>query len=286
MMKSKIKSAAISLLASSVIMFGCSSDDAAPAASVPSGAVTITDANAVTVVTDAIATGIQILDLLELATAAQITLPVTPGNVLGLARTKIDAIDGAGVASLPTGVLLPPEPCTGGGEVIVDITSTPTSDSGSVTLVNCIELGITLNGVINFNSTSDTPATGDFSDTLTGNISGSDGVDTASLTGLDFNETGNNISGDFSINTFTFAADVTGGEGFLFELDAAIAGNNSNTCPDSGAVLVTGSSNTRGKGTIVPGISIDNDIRVEVDDGSGAFVEATGSPVSCTTVFQ
>jgi len=112
------------------------------------------------------------------------------------------------------------------------------------------------------------------------------GVDTATLSGLSFSETGNEISGDYTISTYTYAVDFGGSEGFLAELEAPIVGNNGNTCPDSGAILVTGSDDTQGKGTIVPGISVDNDIRVEYKDSTGTFVEATGSPVPCTTVFQ
>lgn len=274
-----------STLVTSTIMFGCSSDDSAtPAATVPAGAVTITDANAVQVVTDTIATGNELLNLFELATAVDINLAVTPGNIVNLVLEKMKDTVGTSVVSTPTGVIIP-DTCTGGGDVIIDVTSTATSDSGTVTLIECIELGITLNGLINFNSTNDVPNTGDFTDSFSGNISGSDGVDTATLTGLSFNETGNDISGDYTINTYTFSADVNGTDGFLSELETPIAGNDGSTCPDSGSILVTGADNTQGKGTIVPGISVDNDIKVEYKDAGGNFVEATGSPVPCTTVF-
>ena len=285
MMKSKLKPAAISLLASSVTIFGCSSsDNAVPTASVPTGAVTITDANAVQVVTDAIATGNQLLDVVDAATAIDINVALTPGNILGLVFNKLDNASGTSVVAVPAGVIIE-DTCSGGGDVIIDITETTTTASGSVTLIECSELGITLNGTVSFNSTFDTPNTGDFSDTITGNLTGTDGVDTATLSGLSFSETGNEISGAYTISTYTYAVDFGGSDGFLTELEAPIVGNNGNACPDSGAILVSGSDDTQGKGTIVPGISVDNDIRVEFKDSTGTFVEATGSPVSCTTVF-
>jgi len=274
----------ISLLFSSLTIFGCSSDDSAGGgATVPSGAVTITDANAIEVVTDAIDTGVALLDIVDLATAVDIDQAPTARDIIDLVIDKTKNISGTTVVSTPTGVAFS-EPCTGGGTVSGDITSTATTDSGTVTFTDCVELGITLNGTVNFNSTTDVPDAGDFSDTLTGNISGSDGVETATLSGLSFNETGNDFDGDFSINTYTYSADFTGGDGFLAQLLTPITGIEAATCPDSGSILVTGSNNTQARGTIVPGTSV-NDVKVEFNDGSGTFTEVTDSPVPCTTVF-
>jgi len=270
-----------SILISLLALLGCSSDDDPVA---PPSAVTITDANAVQVVTDAIVTGNQLLDLLEQATAVEIGRTLTPRDIINLVLDKTRNISGTSALSTPTGVIIP-DTCTSGGDVIIDITSTATTESGSVTLINCIESGITLNGVVSFNSTNDVPSIDDFSDTLTGNITGTDGVDTVAITGLNFNETGNDGTGAFSINTYTYTAAITGDEGFSSKLLAPIVGNNMNTCPDDGSILVSGAAGTQGRGTIVPGVSIDNDIKVEFNDGSGTFVEATGSPVPCVTVF-
>jgi hypothetical protein len=108
------------------------------------------------------------------------------------------------------------------------------------------------------------------------------------LSGLDFRETGNDGSGEFSINTYTFSVDFTGGGGFLAQLQAAIVGNERQSCPTSprsGIVLVTGANNTKSRATI----NDNGTVTIEFDDGSGTFTEVTepapGSPFPCADFF-
>jgi len=278
--------AVTSVLISLLSIFGCSSSDDSGGAAVPTGAVTITEANATQVVTEAVITGSALLDIVEAATAVEIDQALTARDIIDLVADKTKNISGTSAISTPIGVIVPiNETCTDGGTVTGSSDETPTSSSGTVTFTNCSELGITLNGTINFNSTNDVPGTGDFTDTLTGNISGTDGVETVSLTGLSFSESGNTISGDFTISSYTYSVDFSGGGGFKTELTASIVGIDGAACPDSGGVLVSGADSTQARGTIVPGISVDNDVKIEFNDGSGTFTEVAGSPVPCTTMF-
>jgi hypothetical protein len=155
-----------------------------------------------------------------------------------------------------------------------------------VTLNNCNEYGVILNGTFTFSSTYN-PETSDYSDSIQGNISGSlEGI-TFSLTNLVLTETGNYETGDYSIDQYTYTADSSAGGGFFVELLAAIVGNDFDySCPKSGIILVTGANNTQAKATIN-----DNDtVTVEFNDGSGTFVEVTtpppGSPYPCDYFFS
>jgi hypothetical protein len=124
---------------------------------------------------------------------------------------------------------------------------------------------------------------------MTGNLSAADSTITTTLSGLIINETGNDLTGEFSLNTYTFALDYSTGGGFLAQLLAPIVGNELQVCPvspRSGIVLVTGADNTQGKGTI----NSDGTVTVEYNSGSGAFVEVTdpppGSPYPCANFFD
>lgn len=266
------------ILFSSLSIFGCSSSDDGGGTAVPTGAITIIEANAKQVLTDAIDGGTSLLDAVDFATAIDVDQDPSAMDIIDLAMDKAKNMDATSALSTPTGVVFS-DTCTGGGTFSGDVTETLTSLSGTVTFTNCIELGITLNGSITFNFTENL-TTGDYTDSLSGNLSGTDSIDTLILSGLSFNETGNNISGAFSLNTYTFSADDTAGGGFLVQLLAAIVGNDQVTCPSSGIVLVTGANNTQAKATINA-----NTVTVEFNDGSGTFTEVTGSPFPCTDFF-
>ncbi len=277
-----------SILLSALAIFGCSSSSdsggGTPTATVPAGAITITDTNATGVVSAAILTGTALLDIVDIATAIEVDQALTARDIINLAVDKAKNTDSTSIVSTPTGVVVPiNETCDGGGTVTGSSDETATSSVGTVNFNACTELGITLNGTVSFNFTENI-STGDYTNILNGNISGSDGVDTVTLNGLSFNESGNNSSGNYSLNTYTFSADFTGGGGFLVQLLAAVVGNDFQSCPDSGIILVTGANNTQAKGTVVANSPV-NDVKIEFNDGSGTFVEVAGSPFPCTSVF-
>jgi hypothetical protein len=280
------RSAIPAILLSSILTFGCSSDDdgGSPGASVPANAVVITEANAYETVVSAIGIGSTLVD------AVPVVVDITPSpSYREIIEFVVDKAKNAGGSSdisvsIPTGIE-ETYPCSGGGDITINSTDTDTSSSGTVVINNCIESGITLNGSLTFNFTYNLE-TYAYTDSIQGNISGNLGEQTFSLTGLVLNETGNEMSGDYSINTYTYSVDSSVGGGFLVELLAAIVGNhNVYGCPSSGIILVTGANNTQAKATI----NSDNTVTVEYNDGSGTFTEVTtpppGSPYPCEDFF-
>lgn len=273
-----------SLLFSILAIFGCSSSDDSGAAlpAVPSGAVTITDANAKLAIQNAISGGTTLINVLPVGVAVE--QAPSARDIIDLVIDKTKTLQGSLLQNIPTGVLIdPPIQCSGGGTITGDATESETSASGTITFNNCIESGITINGTITF-SASRNLVTGAWSLTINGNLSGTQSVETVTLSGLSYNETGNDFTGEFSLNTYTLAIDFTSGGGYLVQLLAAIVGNELEVCPAtprSGIIQVTGANNTRAKGTI----NSDGTVTIEFDDGSGAFTEVTGSPFPCSDFF-
>lgn len=271
-----------SIVFSLLAIFGCSSSDdggGSSLPSVPAGAVVITDANAQQVVADAISGGTALLSLVPYAVDSD-QAPAAR-DIINLAVDKSKSLRGTSVLSTPTGVQID-EPCSGGGSITGDVTETSTSVSGTITFNACTESGITINGTITINASID--ASENWTLSISGNLSGSDGAITTTLSGLSFNETGNDVTAEFSINTYTFAVDLTGGGGFLVQLLAAITGNENETCPASprsGVVQVTGADSTKAKGTI----NSNGTVTIEFDNGNGTFTEVPGSPFSCLDFF-
>ena len=282
------RSAIPAILLASLISYGCSSDDdsggAAPGASVPANAVVITEANAYETVVSAIGIGSSLVDAVPVV--VEITPSPTYREIIEFVTDKAKNAGGtSGISvSIPTGIE-ETIPCSGGGEITINSTDTETSSSGTAVINNCIEGGITLNGSLTFNFTWNLE-TYAYSDSIQGNLSGNLGEQTFSLNGLNLQETGNELSGDYSINTYTYSVDSSVGGGFLVELLAAIVGNDfDGQCPVSGTILVTGANNTQAKATI----NSDGTVTVEYNDGSGTFTEVTipapGSPYPCENFF-
>jgi hypothetical protein len=270
---------------SSLSTVGCSSDDSASAPAVPANAITISESNAKQVVSDAVVGGEALDSTMDvIITGADIDDGLKAG---GIAQRVVDEAMNMGgtsadsVVSTAAGIVVD-EVCTGGGTVTGNVSETETSISGTITFTSCTELGVTIDGTVSFNASSD--AASNWSLTLNGNLTASDSDKTVSLNGLAYNETGNDLSGDYSINTYTYTAEIPNG-GFLVQLQAPIAGNESATCPSSGAMLVTGADNTQAKATI----NLDSTVAIEVNDGSGSFTAITtpapGSPYPCADFF-
>ena len=277
-----------SVLISSLAIFGCSSSGGGDGGTfVPANAIVITEANAYEVAVDAISGGQALLGAVPVA--VNIDQKLYPRDLIDLAAEKINSLKGSFIQSIPSAVAIEPIFCSGGGSITGDVTETATSISGFFTFNSCIEAGITIDGTIDFSTSID--ASENWTLTMTGNLSATDGVETMTLSGLSFNQTGNDVSGEYSINTYQFTVDFTGGGGFNVQLQADILGNEFKTCfdnpssPRSGIVLVTGGSNTKSRATI----NADGTVSIEWDDGSGTFTEVTipapGSPFPCSGFF-
>ena len=281
--RSTSRLAITTLFISSLAAVGCSSDDSSSAPAVPTDAITISESNAKQLVEDAMLAG----EAVEIAadgitTGVQAYTNATTGDVIRMLIEKIDNMSPTPSINYPTGIVVD-EACTEGGTVTGDITETETSANGTLTFTSCIELGVTINGTISFSASID--AASNWSLTVNGNMTASDSDKTVSVNGLAFNETGNDLSGDYSINTYTYTAEIPNG-GFLVQLQAPIVGNESVTCPASGIMLVTGADSTQVRATI----NSDSTVRIEVNDGSGTFTEITtplpGSPYPCADFFS
>jgi hypothetical protein len=253
-------------------------------ATVPANAVVITEANAYATVVSAIGIGSILVD--SVPYLVEITPSPSYREIIEFVADKAKDLAGSSNISvtIPTAIV-ETYPCTDGGDITINSTDTETGSSGTLTINNCVEGDITLNGSLTFNFTWNLE-TYDYSESIQGNISGNLGEQTFSLNGLVLNETGNEMSGDYSINTYTYSADSSAGGGFLVELLAAIVGNHIVPgCPASGIILVTGANNTQAKATI----NSDNTVTVEYNDGSGTFTEVTtpppGSPYPCEDFF-
>ena len=267
-----------SILVSSLAMFGCSSsDDGAAAATVPPNAVTITEANAKDIVSQATIGGSTLINLVPVA--ASVAQAPTASDIIELASGKIKDLARSAALNIPVAEVVN-IPCDT-GSITGNETSTDTTSSGTITFNACVFGSITLNGTITFSASSN-PTNLNWTLTMSGNLSGTANGITTSLNSLTLNQTGNDNTFEYSINTFTYAIDYTGGGGFLVQLLAAIVGNEADTCPRSGIVLVTGADSTKAKGTI----NGDGTVTIEHDDGSGTFVEVPGSPFPCTDFFN
>ena len=287
MTRISLKLYAASILITSLAIFGCSSGGGDGGTFVPTNAVIITEANAYEVAVDAISGGQALLGVVPVA--VNIDHKLSPRDLIDLAADKINSLKGSFIQSMPSAIAIEPIPCTGGGSITGDVTETATSISGSFTFNSCIESGITINGTINFSASID--ASDNWTMTMSGSLSATDSVETMTLSGLTFNQTGNDGSNEYSINTYQFTVDFTGGGGFNVQLQAPILGNELKTCfdnpssPRSGIVLVSGGNNTKSRATI----NADGTVTIEWDDGSGTFTEVTipapGSPFPCSDFF-
>ena len=270
---------------STLAMSGCSSSDdgGGTAATVPPDAVTITEANAKEIVAQATIGGATLLDLVPVAT--NVAQAPSASDIIDPVVDKVIDIRKSPDLNIPVGEEIN-IPCDT-GSITGTGTETETSASGTISFNECVLGTITLNGTITFNASIDL-STQDWVLDLAGNLSGTEGTMTTTLSGLVINETGNDETFEFSINTYTFALDYTGGGGFLVQLLAPIIGNEMQTCPispRSGVVQVVGADNTKAKGTI----NSDGTVTIEYDNGSGAFIEVTepppGSPYPCSDFF-
>lgn len=270
----------VGLLGSALALGGCSSSDDSPApgATVPANAKTITATNAPDTVTEAIGIGTSVLDA---AGAVEITQTPTAMDIINMVEDIVENRSSTSSLNLPTGVTDTFD-CFVSGTITYTYTETATSESGSVTFVNCDDgfgAGV-INGKINY-SDSWNNDTGAYTQTANGSVTINISGLVITFSGLNFNQTGNFISYDYTINTFTYSISSTlSNTGYLAQVTAPITGNELNSCPDSGQVTVTGASNTKARGTISGSFVI-----MEYNDGT-SWMPASPSSVSCSSIFQ
>ena len=233
------------LLGAALTLTGClggssNNDDAKnKGASVPANAITITAANAEATVASAIAKKGMVSAL------GTVSVPsLTLGEALELVkkiRKSSSAIPATAIGVTDT------QNCTGGGKVTVTSTVSGNTDSGSVKFENCIEEGFTFNGTLSYSDTYD-PSTTVYSETTSGNLSATGSDATISFNGFDFAANGNSTTAHYTVTKFTFALDFTAngsaGGGFLVELTAPIVESTGDSCPESGAIKITGANST------------------------------------------
>ena len=275
-----------SVVISTLAMFGCSSSDdgGGTVAAVPASAVTITETNAKDVVSQATLGGAALVDLIPVV-GADLALAPSANDIIVLAVDKVKDISNVTALNLPVAEEIN-IPCDL-GSITGTGTETETSASGTITFNDCVLGSVTLTGTITFNASIDL-STQDWVLNMAGNLSGATSTITTTLSDLTINETGNDLTSEFSLNTYTFALDYSIGGGFLTQLLAPITGNELQGCPlspRSGIVLVTGADSTQAKGTI----NSDGSVTIEYNNGSGTFTEITepppGSPYPCSDFF-
>ena len=152
------------------------------------------------------------------------------------------------------------------GSATANISESGSSESGTVSFVNCdVGGGILVNGSFNYiNSWNDT--TQDYTYQIGGSISFDFGSATVTIV-MNSIESGNYGTGDFN-GSINFSLSGIPDGGFLVETTHPWTGNALSLQVTSGQLIVYGSDNTRLRITVT-GI---NTADVELDNGSGSFV--------------
>lgn len=273
-----VKITSLSFISCALVLGGCTSgdDSSPPAPNVPSNAVTITSSNAKSTVSLAITTS----DTLLSAVGAEAAQAPTAMDIVNLVKDIAKNSQTSTTLNTPTGIT-ESDFCPGGGTFTDTYTFTDTSESGTVSFTDCDLFGIILDGSVSYSSTWTLPS-GPYTDNISSSlISANVSGFVATFTGMQINESGNDSTGDYSLNPFSYTLDFTGGGGFSVSLLAAITGNDFDDpiCPMTGSILVTGASSTRAKATMdYPFVDIEH------DDGSGTFVLV--ETAFCDDVFQ
>ena len=124
-------------------------------------------------------------------------------------------------------------------------------------------MGILFSGRLSFIA-SENFTTLDYSIRIGGTLTLSDGINPDAIFVMDFNNSGNDGTGDFS-STTDFSVDGRPGGGYLVTTLQPIVGNFFGVVYNSGQLVVDGSDNTQLRITVVPG----NMASVELDEGLG-----------------
>ena len=224
----------------------------------PANAVTITNANAGQVADTAVGT----LSTLASINAVEADTPPSTAQVIDIVTGKVFDRSRR-TQSVVTGVTQTYS-CTGGGSVTVTYSETATSESGTVSFSSCTEYSITINGSVTYSSTWNN-STYAYTDTANGSISYVYGSTTFSIA-MNYSETGNEYSGDYSLNMSYSVSGIPGG-GFLVTTTSNIVGNYYSGNVTAGQLMVQGAGGTRLRITVIS----NNYADVELDPGTGVF---------------
>ena len=263
MYKTFTLSASAALISCLFLITGCSSSDdggTTTTASVPANATVIDATNAETMV----ATISSSLRTFDQALAVETTPVIGLNAALEIIEPFLKNHSSNSGANLATGIT-ESEVCPGGGTFTDTFAETTDGDtfsvSGTISFVNCgvildPQTSFVINGSLTYNE-SENNVTGAYTDSATGSISialvtSTDTV-TISLTGINFQESGNNIDLTYTTTQSAFALVVvfngTTEIAILATLSAPIVeSNNDITCPESGHITITGGNNTTAEG--------------------------------------
>jgi len=273
MITSYEKKAAFGLAGAVLFLSGCNSSNTAD----NSALMTITSTNATDTIASAVASTNQALT--DVPVAAEAAHGPSVLDILKLSDNLAEKDTGVSLVSTPTGIRMNDSCNNGNGSFTNDYSSTPASKSGSISLTGCTLFGVTLNGDLSY-SLDWTDSGGPYTYEFMGNLTSQWNNITTTIRNLDYSVTGDNMTGDYSVNKFDHSVSFANGRGYTVTLLTPITGNESNNpaCPTAGAVLVTGAIGTQARGTIdYPNVNID------YDDGSGTFTPVETVP--CTDIF-
>lgn len=264
---------AIAISALLLFMSGCGGgggddDKTGSTPTLPSDAVTITDANATQVANAVLASidSLSIVTSLKSETAApsfQDAVNLVANKVFKRDRRPYPVVTGV-TESIDCDNI-------GVGSITFTYTETETSASGTTEFNNCEFFGLTVDGSFTFSSSWNN-TTGDYSDSGSGTLTYTYGSESFTIV-MELDETGNEQTGAFSQSV---SYSVTGSSvgGFLVTTTEPLIGNYFSGELTSGQLIVEGAGGTRLRITITGPY----EATVELDDGSGTFVPHSTIP--------
>lgn len=270
-----ISASTVLLIAGLFLTTGCSSSDdggGSGGTAVPSNAVLIDDsATAEGTLRTAIGTG----DMITSAFGVEASTPLTAKDILDIVLDKAKSSD-QNLPDVAIGADLSSICIT--GTASGDETETDTSYSASMTFNACeVEYDLFFTGSLTISSTWSNE-TSNYTDTASGNLTVTYSTESIGFNGFNFTENGNELSGDYTVTTFTYTINPSTGGGFAAQLTQPIVGNNYVSCGvSSGQVLVTGAESSQARATF----NTDGSAKSEYHGGDGNFIETDNSPLPC-----
>ncbi len=165
--------------------------------------------------------------------------------------------------------------CPNGGSAIVNSDESGDTISGTIDLTDCdVGLGILINGRLSIIA-SENFTTLDYASRIGGTLTLSDGINPDAVFVMDFDISGNDGTGDFSLTT-DFSVDGRPGGGYLVTTMQPIVGNFFSFVYFSGQLIVDGADNTQLRITVVPGNMAD----IELDNGLGGGFVIVPPPIA------
>lgn len=237
-----------------------------PTPTLPANAITLNDANAREIAEESILFAVLLNNISDFKTE---TPP--PPTINEVIEKTIEYVKrrGPGTSSIAARTEdLSAYFCPNGGSAIVNSNESDDSLLGRIDFTDCdIGLGILISGALSFDGTENS-TTLDYQIRIGGTLVLSNGVDPDVTFVMDFNNSGNDGTGDFS-NSTNYSVDGRPGGGYLVTTIQAVTGNYFSSIYQSGQLTVDGASNTQLRITV----DVGNTANVELDDGlGGGFV--------------